>query len=857
MGALALGACGGENGDEAGAESTGSVTAAATAAGPTCAYPYQLTCDAKGAHCRCRTSPTLSPALPAIDIAAGTDTTYLIKPDKTVWAWGSSHVLGPYPSDMDGIGAWGDPYQPVPASMQITNAVQLSAGENGGCALQEDGGVTCWGRYDASFDGPLGPYAVMYKGAPLKTAVSVSHGNMHACAVLEDANVVCWGDNTHGQLGDGTKLARSDARLVTTTAKTTAQVAAAGDTTCILSTKGIVSCFGDNSRGALGNGASGSDLGKPAATPAPVKNLAATAIAIYGGGNGSFCATRVDKMPVGGATAFSYPDLVNGAASAVTSAQQALDTANQLVSDLVAEGFPETSGTLIKARADAKMYADNLAKAKANRDTVLANEPKTVCWGDSTNHQIDANSLDVLFPVDESAVTVVPVAPRAIGFSNGCAWSIDDGPVCWGSNTQGQIDAKRLASAGQVYKMAIGDGHICAMNRNSVLCWGMNQSAQLGLGTETDAESPSTPTGIDRIFCPGTFAVTCSASQSGQDHESCVCDYDPSTMQADVLAKWISLGRENGVLGYPITGWHKINVGRHLDYTVFEHGRIHHTVGVGTYYMTGAIEQEYQTVVNVHDAVQIAFLVSDPVVDGFGTYNPFARGVIYSKPGIGAHWVSRDWAPAYARAGGQLGYPTEDADDFLDAGYSYQKFEFGIVIASPSGMYWGGLGISNYFLAERFNGRPGIFIGPMGAPTMDETTVTGPMGGGQFMTTEHGYVAWSGPTGVFGVSAQDITAAAVASWLQSVGLPTSEMESAHSKSQPTAMMQTFQRAAVFVTSNGTFNVSLAYYDVYLANPWLGLPTSAKKGVNLDPRGGSQEFENGEIIGNGSPVAVRN
>jgi hypothetical protein len=360
MGALALGACGGRTENEGGAESTDSVTAAATAAKPTCAYPYQLTCDAKGAHCRCRTSPTLSPQLPAIDIAAGTDTTYLIKPDKTVWAWGSSSVLGPYPSDNDGIGAYGDPYQSVPASMQIANAVQLSAGENGGCALQEDGGVACWGKLDA-LGGAQKATPVMYKGAPLKTAVSVSHGNLHACAVLEDASVVCWGDNTHGQLGDGTTITRSDARLVTTTAKTTAQVAAAGDTTCILSTTGIVSCFGDNSRGALGNGASGSDLGKPATSPAPVKNLAATVIAIYGGGSGSFCATRVDKMPAGGATAFSYPDLVDGKTSAVTSAQQALDTANAMVNELVAEGFPDTSGTLIKARADAKTYADNLA----------------------------------------------------------------------------------------------------------------------------------------------------------------------------------------------------------------------------------------------------------------------------------------------------------------------------------------------------------------------------------------------------------------------------------------------------------------------------------------------------------------
>jgi uncharacterized protein with LGFP repeats len=275
--------------------------------------------------------------------------------------------------------------------------------------------------------------------------------------------------------------------------------------------------------------------------------------------------------------------------------------------------------------------------------------------------------------------------------------------------------------------------------------------------------------------------------------------------------------------------------------------------------MTGAIENEYQALIDGgHSATQISYLVNDPVADGFGTYSQFARGVIYSKPGIGTHWVSRDWAPAYARGGGtaNLGYPTAEVEDFLTDGYSYQTFEFGIVIAGPSGMYWGGAGISNYFLAQRFDERPGFFIGPIGAPTMDEINVAGPVSNGAYMTTENGYVAWSGPTGVFGVSSPGITADAVASWIESVGLPTSEMESAHSVSDPSATEQTFQRAAVFVTSKGTFSVALSFYDVYNANPWLKLPTSAKTGVSSDPRGATQEFENGEIIGKGSPVAVR-
>lgn len=56
---------------------------------------------------------------------------------------------------------------------------------NGGCAIDADGALTCWG-------GDLAPPAGVYR------SVSVSDGNTHACAIDTSGEIACW-----GYTGDG------------------------------------------------------------------------------------------------------------------------------------------------------------------------------------------------------------------------------------------------------------------------------------------------------------------------------------------------------------------------------------------------------------------------------------------------------------------------------------------------------------------------------------------------------------------------------------------------------------------------------------------------------------------------------
>jgi alpha-tubulin suppressor-like RCC1 family protein len=86
-------------------------------------------------------------------------------------------------------------------------------------------------------------------------AADVASGSFHSCARLAAGGVRCWGDNTFGQLGNGS----------TTTAPVTTPVAVLGVAdaidvragsyfTCARRASGVVSCWGANERGQLGDG---------------------------------------------------------------------------------------------------------------------------------------------------------------------------------------------------------------------------------------------------------------------------------------------------------------------------------------------------------------------------------------------------------------------------------------------------------------------------------------------------------------------------------------------------------------------------------------------------------------------------
>ena len=103
---------------------------------------------------------------------------------------------------------------PTPATANLPKIVAITAGQYHYCFLGDDGSVWCWG---GNGFGELGLGAAAgtstqtpgrVEGIPDRVRQVVAYG-VETCALTESGGAWCWGDNRSGELGDGTKEARS------------------------------------------------------------------------------------------------------------------------------------------------------------------------------------------------------------------------------------------------------------------------------------------------------------------------------------------------------------------------------------------------------------------------------------------------------------------------------------------------------------------------------------------------------------------------------------------------------------------------------------------------------------------------
>lgn len=166
----------------------------------------------------------------------------------------------PDPNNASGpVLCWTDDGNPTPVP-NITNAISVSVGGPGACAVLVDHSVTCWaltstnaiGNYTSTFF-PTTPGAVT-----LPTPIAqVSVGAHFACALsVAGPQVYCWGRNDAGQLGRGTVNGSNDpdqpVGLVTNLSAK--QIAAGHNHACAIAIDNTVRCWGDSTFGELGNG---------------------------------------------------------------------------------------------------------------------------------------------------------------------------------------------------------------------------------------------------------------------------------------------------------------------------------------------------------------------------------------------------------------------------------------------------------------------------------------------------------------------------------------------------------------------------------------------------------------------------
>lgn len=183
-------------------------------------------------------------------VAAGDDHTCAITGAGQVECWGANN---------DGqLGDGTTTMRTTPVEViGLGDVTALAADDYHTCAVTNNGGVQCWG-YNGS--GQLGDDTTITRLTPVNvvglgsTIRAITAGSAHTCALTTNGGVKCWGSNAYGQLGDGTTIERTTPVDVIGLGSGVSAIAADGIHTCAVLDSGGVKCWGENSRGELGDG---------------------------------------------------------------------------------------------------------------------------------------------------------------------------------------------------------------------------------------------------------------------------------------------------------------------------------------------------------------------------------------------------------------------------------------------------------------------------------------------------------------------------------------------------------------------------------------------------------------------------
>jgi len=178
-----------------------------------------------------------------------------------VWCWGNQA----FGATGSAVAANRGAVQVRTATGFLSGVTRISSGKQYTCALAGTTASWCWGR---NSNGQLGDgttvnrfhaVAVKIGNIPLVNLIAIAAGaGEHSCALGTAGQVYCWGANTSMQLGDGSTIQRTSAvGFVATATKLVGPLKdiAVGQThSCGRTNGGAVWCWGQNTRGQLGNG---------------------------------------------------------------------------------------------------------------------------------------------------------------------------------------------------------------------------------------------------------------------------------------------------------------------------------------------------------------------------------------------------------------------------------------------------------------------------------------------------------------------------------------------------------------------------------------------------------------------------
>ncbi|MGD9732695.1 MAG: hypothetical protein AB7U45_10985 [Desulfamplus sp.] len=135
-------------------------------------------------------------------IAAGSYHTLALKTDGTVWAWGYNY------SGQLGNGTYQSSSTPVQVTGLTGGIANIAAGYDSTIVLKTDGTIWAWGdnRFGQLGNGTYKNSSIPIQVSDLKNVSAIAAGILYTVALKTDGTVWAWGDNSDGQLGDGRLL---------------------------------------------------------------------------------------------------------------------------------------------------------------------------------------------------------------------------------------------------------------------------------------------------------------------------------------------------------------------------------------------------------------------------------------------------------------------------------------------------------------------------------------------------------------------------------------------------------------------------------------------------------------------------
>lgn len=203
-----------------------------------------------------------------VAVCTSMSSTCALLSDRTVACWGNAlnGVLGN--NDITNT-----IYATPVAVLNLQDAVQIAGADAHYCAMRATGGVVCWGTAGNGRLGngvTSGSYGTPVTVTGLTNAIYIDSAGSHTCAVRSDRSVACWGSGADYRLGYSLTLVTDKSTPATVlSVQNIATVFLGNIHSCVVTTGGALSCWGNNGNGQVGIG----NYNTPINTPSTVLNV--------------------------------------------------------------------------------------------------------------------------------------------------------------------------------------------------------------------------------------------------------------------------------------------------------------------------------------------------------------------------------------------------------------------------------------------------------------------------------------------------------------------------------------------------------------------------------------------------------